>query len=148
MTHVAEARVEARQVDPDELSRVADVAASLAEGSPLAVLLQYVVGALGRGVDVSAFRLDGELSPNEAADLLHMSRPHLLKFLDGGDLAFHRVGSHRRIKMTDLSDFIARRERAKAAIADALGNDVRITQQAVSKSAKLSPGDLEALDEL
>ena len=140
--------IEAHAVDPTELSKVSDVAATLPQGSPLAVLLQYVVSGLARGVDVTVFESDAELTPNEAADLLHMSRPHLLKFLDGGELDFHRVGTHRRIRMSDLMDFIDRRERAKAAIAHALGNTAAINNQLRDDAGRLSASDIDSLNNL
>jgi excisionase family DNA binding protein len=140
--------VEASAVDPAELGKVRDIAATLAQGSPLAALLQLVVRGLARGVDVTVFESDTELTPNDAADLLHMSRPHLLKFMDGGELTFHRVGTHRRIRMSDLMDFIDRRERAKSAIAQALGTTAAINERLRGDAARLRASEVDPLNAL
>ena len=42
-----------------------------------------------------------------------MSRPHLVKLLEGGALPFHKTGKHRRIRFADLS-FKAAQDRASA----------------------------------
>ncbi len=60
---------------------------------------------------------DEEVSPERAAELLHISRPTLLKQLDGGELPFHYVGTHRRITMADLMEYKRQRqEKGKAAL--------------------------------
>ena len=58
-----------------------------------------------------------EVSPEKAAEMLRISRPTLLKKLDSGEIPFHYVGSHRRIKVADVLAYRRRqKERAQAAI--------------------------------
>lgn len=56
---------------------------------------------------------DDVVSPNDAAKLLNMSRTHLCKLLDRGELRSYKVGSHRRIRVRDLEEFRVKREKAE-----------------------------------
>jgi excisionase family DNA binding protein len=57
-----------------------------------------------------------QLTTQRAADLLGVSRPHLIKLLEAGELPYHKAGSHRRIYLKDLIAYQKRRdfERKKA----------------------------------
>lgn len=60
---------------------------------------------------------DAEVSPEKAAEMLRISRPTLLKKLDGGEIPFHYVGAHRRISVTDLLAYRqTQKERAQTAL--------------------------------
>lgn len=72
---------------------------------------------------------DAEVSPEKAAEMLRISRPTLLKKLDGGELPFHYVGAQRRIAIADVLAYRRQqKERAQAALkqmraeADAIGS--------------------------
>lgn len=114
------AELRANDISQDDRRRVAEFIEQNAD-SPVSILLRRLMTVTDHGVDVSMLTNDTEVSPNEAAKLLKMSRPHLLTFLDSGVLPFARVGTHRRIKMSDLLGFMHEREAGAAMVAAALG---------------------------
>lgn|SRR5690554_4823862 len=65
------------------------------------VLLQ-VVEALRQGFAVTVAPLAQTLTTQQAADLLAVSRPTVIKLLDEGKIPFERIGTHRRILLRDL----------------------------------------------
>lgn len=84
---------------------------------------------IGNGVTVVP--VSAVLTTAQAAEMLNVSRPHLVKLLERGDLPHHLAGTHRRIKVADLLAFRDRRdqERAEALaeihdIADEAGMDL------------------------
>lgn len=62
---------------------------------------------------------DRELSPNAAADVLGVSRPHLMKLLERGRIDHRRVGRDYRIAMGDLVDYIQEQEGLRAQVEQA-----------------------------
>ena len=133
---------QAANVSADELARISAFASTLPQGSPAALLLENMVAAMLRGVDVTLFEADKELTPNEAAILLQISRPHLLKIMD------RRVGSNRRIALSDLIDYVKRHEEGNAHIAQLLGTQEHARQNALNRVAPLTADDHEALSAL
>lgn len=85
---------------------------------PLALrLLQEVLGHLseGRAVTVVAHRAD--LTIQEAADFLTVTRPYLIELIEAGKLPARKVGTRRRVALEDLMIFDqADRARRRAAL--------------------------------
>lgn len=75
-------------------------------------LLVDILAELADGNAVQVVPVHAELTTQEAADLLNVSRPHLVKLLEEGALPFHKTGKHRRIRFADLMRFKAARARA------------------------------------
>jgi len=73
-------------------------------------LLLEVLSELAEGNAVKIVPVHAELTTQEAADLLNVSRPHLVKLLETNALPFHRTGKHRRIKFADLMKFKDQRD--------------------------------------
>jgi hypothetical protein len=71
--------------------------------SPTAAgLLETALGHLLQGERVAIIAEDQELSPNDAAEILGISRPLVVHRMDVGDLPFRYVGKHRRAKLKDV----------------------------------------------
>ena len=138
----------ADKVSADELAQTEEFAQGLPQGSPLAIMLEGLLDAVRRGADVTLLASDKELTPNQAAQLLQVSRPHLVKIMDRGLLAYRLVGSNRRIAMADLLDYIERHERANAHVNQLLGTRAHAQLQAMDEAAPLTDEDLTALDAL
>lgn len=68
-------------------------------------LLSVILQNMAEGKTISIVPTNSELSTQQAADLLKVSRPHLVKLLETKKIPFKKVGSHRRILLTDLIDY-------------------------------------------
>lgn len=90
-------------------------------------LLRQVVYYLSEGKAISLIPVNKELTTQEAADILNVSRPFLIKILDQGDLRFRYVGSHRRIRVDDLIDYQNRRDSNRR---QALDEMIKISEEA------------------
>ena len=85
-------------------------------------LLVDVLSELAEGNAVKVVPIHAELTTQEAADMLNVSRPHLVKLLESGALAFHKTGKHRRIRFADLMAFKTEQDRASAQAMEALAS--------------------------
>lgn len=72
-------------------------------------LLAEVVRAMRRGQAVSFAPLSQQLTTQQAADLLGVSRPTLVKILEAGRIPYDQPGRHRRIRLTDVLTYQAAR---------------------------------------
>ncbi len=77
---------------------------------PLHVALLQIIPYLLRGDAVSMVPVHQQLTTQQAADFLNMSRPHLIKLLREAVIPHSMVGAHRRVYFRDLLDYKRRRE--------------------------------------
>ena len=101
--------VHVRSDDPD---RKVDVVLPARVFDALLELLRHTA----EGNAVTLVPVHAELTTQQAADLLNVSRPHLIKLLESAAIPFHRTGRHRRVYAKDL---FAYRERRRAESRDA-----------------------------
>jgi hypothetical protein len=87
-----------------------------------AAWLAAALDRLLQGERVAVLVEDQELSPNDAADILGMSRPLVVHRMDIGDLPFRYVGKHRRAKLKDVLALKTRIDAQQAAM-EALAED-------------------------
>ena len=68
-------------------------------------LLKEVLEQMARGHVVAVTPIEAELTTQQAAELLGVSRPHLIKLLEDGALPYRKVGTHRRVALSALTTF-------------------------------------------
>jgi excisionase family DNA binding protein len=76
----------------------------------VAQTLQNIVSRLLQGQTITLVAQGKELSTQEAAEMLNVSRPFLIKLLDEGTIPFVKVGTHRRIRLGDLVAYMRKRD--------------------------------------
>ena len=69
------------------------------------ILLSDILKAMGQGNLISIVPIAAEVTTQAAAEMLGCSRPHLVKLLEEGKIAFTKVGKHRRIKFEDIMKY-------------------------------------------
>ncbi|HUY47412.1 MAG TPA: helix-turn-helix domain-containing protein [Streptosporangiaceae bacterium] len=86
-------------------------------------MLREVVAALSQGLAITVAPHQTVLSTSEAAQLLGVSRPTLVRLLGSGDIPFDKPGRHRRVRLADLLAYQQRSRRRHAALLDQMVGD-------------------------
>lgn len=98
-------------------------------------VLRHVVLAMARGQAVTIAPHHQQLTTQEAADILGVSRPTLVKMLDDGLIPHRQPGRHRRVLLRDVLAYQEQRRMARQAAMDELV-DISEESDAYRKTAK------------
>jgi excisionase family DNA binding protein len=88
--------------------------------APAVRLLLRILEEMARGNAVTIIPVHAELTTQEAADILNISRPSLIQLLKEGKIEYRRVGTHRRVKFEALMRFKRKADEARRAALDDL----------------------------
>jgi excisionase family DNA binding protein len=88
-------------------------------------LLMEILEAMAAGRGVTLIPENAELTSVQAADVLNVSRPFLIKLLEDNVLPHRKVGKHRRIRMEDVMAYKAKIDREREAILNQLASEAQ-----------------------
>ena len=89
-------------------------------------LLRDLLADMAQGNAVTIVAMHAEMTTQQAANILNVSRPYLVKLLEKGDLKFTKVGTHRRIRFEDLMEY---KQKIKRQSSEAMDELVRQAQE-------------------
>ena len=92
---------------------------------------------LSKGQAVRLTPVKELLTTNEAAEILNISRPYLIRLLDKGDLPFHWVGTHRRLHLDDVMEYKTQRDQKRF---KDLGDLIELSQESIKESERYFKG--------
>lgn len=88
-------------------------------------LLMHVLEAMAAGQGVTLIPESAELTTVQAADILNVSRPFLIKLLDQKAIPHRKVGKHRRIRMEDVMAYKNAIDREREQVLEQLTRDAQ-----------------------
>lgn len=92
--------------------------------SAVALLLD-ILEAMAAGQSVTLLPEDAELTTVQAAEVLNVSRPFLVKLLEAGKIPHRKVGTHRRVRSEDVMAYKSAIDRQREAVLDQLVSEAQ-----------------------
>ena len=87
-----------------------------------AIMLAQVMGMLANGQGVGIVPSDAQLTTQQAAEMLNVSRPYLIGLLESGKIEHTKVGRHRRVPFQALMEYKRHADQHARAAADEMAN--------------------------
>ena len=84
------------------------------------VMFAQILALLASGQGVQLIPDAAELTTQQAADFLNVSRPYLIGLLEAGEIPYRMVGTHRRVRFEDLHEYRRRDDLKRRQAADEL----------------------------
>ena len=114
-SRVLSARVQT--ADPLQLRMLDDPTGGTVKLPATAVrMLIHILEEMARGNAVTLIPVHAELTTQEAAGMLNISRPSLIQILDEGKIEYRRVGTHRRVRFEALMGYKRRVDAERRAV--------------------------------
>jgi excisionase family DNA binding protein len=111
------------QVPKPQAALVAADGAKLELPDPVFEALVQVATAMAYGQAITVMPRNKLLTTQEAADLLSISRPTLVRLLEAGEIPFERRGRHHRVRLADLLEYQERMRRERREALDRMARE-------------------------